>query len=50
MDDINVVDDKNVTVVNNTSEIRTMSKRQLKKVKKREKWLERKAEKRLGTC
>lgn len=48
MDNINVTDEENITVVNNASEIRTMSKRQLKKVKKKEKWLERKAEKRLG--
>ncbi|XP_020298357.1 tRNA methyltransferase 10 homolog A isoform X2 [Pseudomyrmex gracilis] len=47
MDNISVTDEENITVVNNASEKRIMSKRQLKKVKKREKWLERKAEKRL---
>jgi hypothetical protein len=43
-------DDKIVVTSNDTSKLSptSMSKRQLKRVKKREKWLERKIEKRLG--
>jgi len=43
-------DDKIVITSNDTSKLSptSMSKRQLKRVKKREKWLERKIEKRLG--
>jgi len=39
-----------IVVTNDTSKLSptSMSKRQLKRVKKREKWLERKIEKRLG--
>lgn len=42
-------DENKIGVVNDILNLPTsMSKRQLKKVKKREKWLERKVEKRLG--
>lgn len=45
----NSVQDNNTVIINKLLELpESMSKRQLKRVKKREKWLERKGEKRLG--
>lgn len=47
--DSNSIEDNNIVILNKLLELpENMSKRQLKRVKKREKWLERKGEKRLG--
>lgn len=48
MDNVNCTEDDETVTVNKLTELpKNLSKRQLKRVKRREKWLERKVEKRL---
>lgn len=50
MDNVNITEDNTTIIANELSEPPTnMSKRQLKRLQRRKKWLERKSEKRLGT-
>lgn len=50
MDNINSAEDNTIVIANELPEPSTnMSKRQLKRLQRKKKWLERKGEKRLGT-